>query len=224
MKKTFNAPFMKWNKIYILVGLLVFVVIISGFFFINNKRIERFATEDTAPVLQYFFMQSCGHCKDFNATWEKLKTEAKKEGINVKFDKIDISKVVKKEILSVPTIMLVIGSKSLEYDGKRDVPSIISFLNKNITSAKPTVIPTPFKSTMPTYDNSCEVLSKKHDDLQEQYREKKTELASLKSEMESSGYTDLEKLYSQKNAELTTLNKLLSSASKKRTELKCDAV
>lgn len=219
MKKTFNAPFMKLNKIYILVGLLVFVVIISGFFFINNKRIERFATEDTAPVLQYFFMKSCGHCKDFNPTWEKLKTVAKKEGINVKFDKIDISNVVKKEILSVPTIMLIVGSKSLEYDGKRDVPSIISFLNKNITSAKPAVI-----EKMPTYDNSCEVLSKKYDDLQEQYKEKKTELASLKAEMESSGYTDLEKLYSQKNAELTTLNKSLSSASKKRTELKCDAV
>ena len=56
-----------WLVLGLLVILIIIVIIIGGFY----KRNEKF-TNPKEFTLQYFYMETCGYCKEFNDTWKEL--------------------------------------------------------------------------------------------------------------------------------------------------------
>lgn len=128
------------NGIWIVLGLLVLlivVVIIVGAFY---KRYEKFTNQSYR--LEYYYMTTCPHCKDFDPIWEKL-TTTEKENLNsmgvTQFAKYELNgskpeetaKVEKYKVTGAPTIILVDTSnddKYYIYDDNRSVNDIKEFI------------------------------------------------------------------------------------------------
>jgi len=107
--------------IWVIISILV-VAILLMIFMSNYKFFEKF-TNPTAK-LQYFYMQECGYCKDFNSTWEDIVTEvaANPTKYNFTTEKYDIKDngagsalADELKIKGAPTISLVTADGKNRY-------------------------------------------------------------------------------------------------------------
>lgn len=128
--KSSMAKFFKKNSSYMFIVAIIMIALVIIFFTMNP--IEKFG--NSTKSLEYFYMPSCPHCKDFNPVWEELKNKVSKQGIDIKMEKYDIvgsgeERAKKFDVSSAPTILLTDGDKLLkEYNGNRNVDSILAFL------------------------------------------------------------------------------------------------
>ena len=78
-----------------------------------------------------FYADWCGHCKTFKPIWEKLKGELKNNN-NIEFEEYesDNKEIMNKfNINGYPTIKVIENNISSDYNGMRDMDSILTFLN-----------------------------------------------------------------------------------------------
>jgi thiol-disulfide isomerase/thioredoxin len=118
----------------LLVMLIIIVIVIGGFY----KRNEKF-TNPKEFTLQYFYMENCGYCKEFNDTWKELedKFTLNPKVNTIKYDIRDegvgTNAAELYNVRGAPTIILVDNKKKYyEYNGNRTVDNIINFVESKI--------------------------------------------------------------------------------------------
>jgi thioredoxin-related protein len=128
------------NVMWIIIGLLVVAIILIVF--VGNRKFFENFTNGGMPVLQYFYMDTCYHCKNFTRDiWNDFESEVKKNPSQYKFnlvkydlnDKAQGTELAEKySITSAPTLILVMsdGTTWTEYKGDRTKEKIISFINE----------------------------------------------------------------------------------------------
>ena len=121
------------NK-YFYIAIIFLVLLIIGLVYLFKKK-EHFGNEETgnSKTLEYYYMESCPHCKDFNPVWDKLSTEFQKQNIKIKLEKYDImgagqDRAQKFNVSGAPTILLTKNDKLVkEYTGPRTFEGLKTF-------------------------------------------------------------------------------------------------
>jgi hypothetical protein len=121
------------NYIIIIAFVLVFAVIIS-----NRQRIqEQFFDNNNNYSVEYYYMENCGHCIEFNKSgiWERLKNKNwNKVSLN-KYNREDnIDRVRSMDITSFPTIVIVDNSTNTptivaSFEDERTYEKLVSFIS-----------------------------------------------------------------------------------------------
>jgi thioredoxin-related protein len=122
-----------WN--YIIIGLLVAAGIVLLSLIFTKKKCEGFS--NNSKTLEYFYMPSCPHCKDFNPVWDDLEQQLTKENIAVGTQKHDLMQAgelgQKYGVNAAPTLLLVKEDGNWkEYKGPREVAAIMSFIKDEL--------------------------------------------------------------------------------------------
>ncbi len=76
-----------------------------------------------------FFRPSCPACQEFKPTWEGLKQELKITFEDVNTESANASAKEKQygvEVMSVPSIFIIVDGKVSKYEGNRDRDSLIA--------------------------------------------------------------------------------------------------
>jgi thiol-disulfide isomerase/thioredoxin len=133
------------NVMWVIIGLLVVVILLIVFMGGNRNFFEKF-TNGQKPVLQYFYMDSCYHCKNFtNETWNNLESDIKSNPDKYKFsvakynlnDDGEARQLSEKYggINSAPTLILAMadGTNWAEYKiGDRSKADLIRFVDEQL--------------------------------------------------------------------------------------------
>ena len=117
--------------VLIFVGILIIVMMFG-------KPVESFTNSKKknkhVKTLEYFYMPSCPHCKDFNPIWDEVTTKVSQEDIAVRTQKHNLmgdgEELGKKyHVNAAPTILLISDDGNVkEYKGPRETKAIIAFL------------------------------------------------------------------------------------------------
>jgi thiol-disulfide isomerase/thioredoxin len=115
--------------IRITIAIAIIFLIKYVYLFIMNKFFNE-PFENPQKCI-YFYMENCGHCKEMNPEWEKVKQNYNG---NVKLVKIENKNagldLDKYNIKGFPTIILVDNKGNhKEFNGNRNSNDIISFIN-----------------------------------------------------------------------------------------------
>jgi len=134
-----------WNStwMYVLVGALL--VVSAILFFYVAKPMELFSEQ---PSLEYFYMETCPHCKDFGPIWDeavnKVNADPSTKGkivmkkYNINDDTDGAKRAAKYNIKSAPTVYYVYGpapEDHYEYDGPRTADAILAFVKAKLSPA-----------------------------------------------------------------------------------------
>lgn len=133
MKKTDNTT------LFIVIGIFVTAIIIGTIIGSSYNSKERF-TDPPPPAnkLVYLYMDGCGHCEDFNTTWENIKNkvDGNPGTYNFTVEKYNLSDGKGSEyakqfqISYAPAILLIKGSSPStknEYNGSRTVDEVLKW-------------------------------------------------------------------------------------------------
>ena len=118
--------------IYVALGITLLFLMVVALFRFQNKPRERFTNAETKS-LEYFYMPSCPHCKDFDPVWEDVCSTVSTEKVALRTQKHNLMEDDelgrKYNVNAAPTILLISGDNQVkEYKGPRDVKSIMSFI------------------------------------------------------------------------------------------------
>tara|TARA_B100001769_G_scaffold275267_1_gene276690 strand:+ start:5049 stop:5474 length:426 start_codon:yes stop_codon:yes gene_type:complete len=127
---------LKKNKYFsvflIIVIFLILRYLIDIFLLSKNSKKEGFDNSNDNFI--YYYMNECGHCKNFNPKWNELKKKfhEKHKDSNIKLSKIERAEIKNNEnIKGFPTLRVVKkDGTQIDYDGNRDPDKIIGFLEK----------------------------------------------------------------------------------------------
>jgi len=112
------------TRLFIIIGILAFAIIVGTI--VRSSYRERFT--NPSKELIYFYMESCGYCKDFTPIWDQMDNNNKD---TFTFNKYDLNKDEGKKlgdkynITAAPTIMILPDEKI--YDGERNERDIIAW-------------------------------------------------------------------------------------------------
>lgn len=121
----------------IIIVILIAVVILLFWFCLSPDNQEKF---DDSPVKIINFNTSwCGASKHFQPAWDKFTEMMKGKNIEVIDMKCDKSKdndafCDKNGIQGYPTVKLIKGSQSYEYQGNRTPDDLIQFCKKYVSN------------------------------------------------------------------------------------------
>lgn len=93
--------------------------------------------QETPFILYYFYIPTCGFCKQFTPSWIEVVNKLKNLNI-VTLRAIDATKPENEtlafyyNISHSPTVILVTPDKNIEYDGNRDPNDLYNFVVSNI--------------------------------------------------------------------------------------------
>lgn len=112
--------------------LIIFVIIMNG-----RYICESFSSEKKKYSLEYYYMDGCGHCEDFNKSgvWDQLMSKTWDNVSIIKYNMKDkIDRVKKFNITGFPSIILVDVSDGKdkivsEFKEERTRSKIESFIN-----------------------------------------------------------------------------------------------
>ena len=132
--KSLVKPFRKQLIIVSIIVAMAFgYTYLMGYF---NK--EQFGLSQTSKELVFFSMKGCGHCEDFQPTWDQIVTNY---GNTAHIELVQVKQNEKPEIAeqygvtSFPTILsLKGGEKVKEYDGDRSYEDVVRFMNYHISN------------------------------------------------------------------------------------------
>ena len=140
------------NK-YKIVGLLIVLLcLIAASLYVYKKTISSKIKDTYAPnqefisnsadksaVLYYFYTTWCPHCKKTMPIWDELVSELNNNelnGVTLTLIKVDCDKeqslAESFNVQGYPTIKLVYGGKTIEYDAKLDKSTMMEFLNSTL--------------------------------------------------------------------------------------------
>jgi len=98
----------------------------------NNDNIISYLNKDNSVKLMLFYKPSCHYCSEFMPIWYKIINNLSN---NVMYEDIDCESDYKTaneyQIVSVPTIILLVNNEKKIYMGDRSYPDIIRFLKNN---------------------------------------------------------------------------------------------
>jgi len=131
-----------FNKVCRIVGVppkycLIFIVILFSVlafllykYVIKNKE----GMQNGKKSMVYCWMEGCGHCKNFNPTWDQFMNGSKLPTLNyAKIESREDPKFMQKMgVQGFPTILGVDenGDKMKEYNGDRSLESLRDFANE----------------------------------------------------------------------------------------------
>jgi hypothetical protein len=132
-RKTSGMFNMSLNYAIVIAFVLVFAIIIS-----NRQRIqEQFFNNNNNYSVEYYYMENCGHCIDFNKSgiWERLKNKNWNEVSLNKYNREDnIARVRSMDITSFPTIVIVNNTTNpptivASFEDERTYEKLVSFIS-----------------------------------------------------------------------------------------------
>jgi len=127
---------------YAVLALAVILLTVMLF----GKPIERFTnggsskskgSKGSTKTLEYFYMPSCPHCKDFNPVWDEVTSKISEEDVAVRTQKLNLLEDgeehgKKYNVNAAPTILLITDDGDVkEYKGPREADAIMSFIKDN---------------------------------------------------------------------------------------------
>ncbi len=99
----------------------------------NNANL--YGGNTNPPTLYLFKADWCGHCVAFKDKWNELNND-KLLNNKIKFVEYDADKntteITAHNIQGFPTLLLNVNNKKIEYNGKRELSEIKSFINNHI--------------------------------------------------------------------------------------------
>ena len=140
------------NK-YKTVGLLIVLLcLIAASLYVYKKSISSKIKDTYAPnqefvsndvdksaILYYFYTTWCPHCKKTMPIWDDLVSELNNKelnGVSLTLIKVDCDKeqalAESFNVQGYPTIKLVYGGKTIEYDAKLDKSTMMEFLTSTL--------------------------------------------------------------------------------------------
>lgn len=130
MKKTDNTT------LFIVIGIFITAIIVGTIIGSSYNSKERFT--DSQNKLVYLYMDGCGHCAEFNTTWENIKNKVagNPKTYNFTVEKYDLgngkgSDYAKQfQISYAPAILFIKGSNPTtknEYNGSRTVDDVLKW-------------------------------------------------------------------------------------------------
>ena len=115
------------------IGAALAYAYFMGFF---NR--EHFGLSQTSKELVFFSVKGCGHCEEFQPTWDLLKSNY---GNTAHIELVQVKQDEKPEIASqygitsFPTILSIKGGEKVkEYDGDRSYEDVVRFMNYHISN------------------------------------------------------------------------------------------
>ena len=138
---TFKNPMQ--SILYLAVGLVLLYVIVNNILPTNMLFKENFdlLSSDSSPntmasdkstKLVYFYMDGCGHCKNFTPIWNKFCSANSSTIKTYKFEQSKVrEKITEYNISGFPTILLLDenNAKIDEYNGERSIEALTSYVN-----------------------------------------------------------------------------------------------
>ena len=127
------------NVIYLALGLILLYVIVyyvlpsNGLFKENfeNASVDSMLS-DKSTKLVYFYMNGCGHCKNFTPIWNQFSSANSSSIKTYKFEQAQVREQIKEyNISGFPTILLLDenNAKIDEYSGERSIKALTSYVN-----------------------------------------------------------------------------------------------
>lgn len=127
------------NLIYLALGLILLYVIVyyvlpsNGLFKENfeNANVDSM-NNDNSTKLVYFYMNGCGHCKNFTPIWDQFCSANSSSIKTYKFEQAQVrEQITEYNISGFPTILLLDenNAKIDEYSGERSVEALTSYVN-----------------------------------------------------------------------------------------------
>jgi len=119
------------NEILAIMTIVIIIAIIAlgGF---NYKKIAEKFNSDKKYTLEYYYMDGCGHCVDFNKSkiWEKLEAENWENVTLKKYNRLEkMDRIERFNITGFPSIILVKNEELVEnYNGHRTFNAISAFI------------------------------------------------------------------------------------------------
>jgi len=127
------------NLIYLALVLVLLYVIVYYVLPSNNLFKENFENanidsmmSDNSTKLVYFYMNGCGHCKNFTPIWDEFCSANSSSIKTYKFEQSQVQEqITSYSISGFPTILLLDenNSKIDEYSGQRTVEALTSYVN-----------------------------------------------------------------------------------------------
>lgn len=94
------------------------------------------------PTLFLFKSKNCGHCRNFQPTWDKLITDSNVDGNKVEYLSYDATNPIDQPIMNAasiqgyPTIIFKVDQKdssyTREYNGRRTIEDITKFMKSEL--------------------------------------------------------------------------------------------
>lgn len=93
------------------------------------------ALDEHERLFVEFYAPWCGHCKQFAPHYEMIAFKAQQEGLKTRFAKIDVDSarhlVSQYSIAGYPSLKLLRGGKTFDFEGDRIPEKILSFLHQH---------------------------------------------------------------------------------------------
>ena len=107
--------------------------------YVVNKEFTNDHNNEKVADIYFFYTTWCPHCKKSMPIWKSFKDEIgenKVKGYRINFLEVDCDKdqelAEKFNITGYPTIKLVNGNQTVEYDAKPDKDTLMQFLNSSL--------------------------------------------------------------------------------------------
>ena len=135
-----NIPFVNLSTSFIYLAL-IFVLSIVAFFFFNKSvenlgnfgsfgnDVSKLQNDKSEKKIVYFYMEVCGHCKEFTPTWDKFKQTSPIPTYKIESKGAD-TMLQKYNISGFPTIVLLDSKNDLikTLNGERTLESLNAFV------------------------------------------------------------------------------------------------
>jgi len=135
-----NIPFVNLSTSFIYLAL-IFVLSIVAFFFFNKSvenlgnfgsfgnDVSRLQNDKSEKKIVYFYMEGCGHCKEFAPTWDKFIKTSPIPTYKIESKGSD-SMLQKYNISGFPTIVLLDSKNELikTLNGERTLEGLNAFI------------------------------------------------------------------------------------------------
>jgi len=120
---------------YVLPSNIVFK---EGFDLFSSSSSPSAMTSDNSTKLVYFYMDGCGHCKNFTPTWDKFCSANSSSIKTYKFEQAQVREQINTYAISgFPTILLLDenNAKIDEYNGERTLEALTSYVNGHASNS-----------------------------------------------------------------------------------------
>jgi glutaredoxin len=139
MKKNLSKKFGNNTTVYYVFMLLGIMFLGSILFVMVNKRSEPFENNPSTTTppkvnIEYFYMESCPYCIEFNVIWDKVSNDPQFSTVNfVKRNiKDNVELASKHNINSAPTIVAVDNTSGIvvsQFTEARDVANFSKYVS-----------------------------------------------------------------------------------------------
>jgi thiol-disulfide isomerase/thioredoxin len=100
---------------------------------LKNKQshVQQGGNANSKPTVYLFKAEWCGHCQTFKPTWDGLQEKYRNKYHFITYDSDKNSREIKEwNVGGFPTIYFKNGNNATEYNGPRDVNSLVKFFEE----------------------------------------------------------------------------------------------